>query len=70
MNRSILILAVFAVLFSLLNVAALTDMADKLEAAETRIAQLEEDLYDDPAYVCSTDTECEEEEAVRLEAAR
>lgn len=32
---------------------------------DTRIAQLEEDLYDDPCYsaacaVCSTDTECEE----------
>lgn len=55
MTRSLLLLAAFAVVFSLLNVAALTYIAADLnavkadlDAAKTRIAQLEEDLYDEP----------------------
>lgn len=69
MTRSLLLLlAAFVLLSSLWSAAALRHMAADLEDARTRIAQLEEDLYDQP---CSTDTECEDlEPASFVEASR
>lgn len=48
MTRSLLLLAAFVLLSSLWGAAALRSMAADLEDARTRIAQLEEDLYDEP----------------------